>query len=320
MQILAVDDEPNILELLPLLTARVGFPHIVTASSGAGALEILSRPGTNFDCLLFDINMPDIDGIELCRLVRQIDTYRRTPIIILTAMSEREYIDSAFQAGATDYVTKPFDITELGVRLRLASELVAARKASAISTSQREETTDEPLLRRTDLHEAIEIEGAQSVADIVSFKNYLKQLSRSGLAASQLIAIGVRRISEHHGRASGQEFQYILREVVDAIGAVMLNTLSLISYHGNGMFVALSNSAAVLTSEDLESEIQSIIDERDVQLDDGTSIDLEISVGNPVQPHFGGIADVETSIERAIARARAKMTARPHKTHLRQFR
>lgn len=320
MQILAVDDEPDILELLPLLTARVGFPHVVTASSATAALEILSRSGASFDCLLFDINMPEVNGIELCRLVRQIDAYRRTPIIILTAMSEREYIDSAFQAGATDYVTKPFDITELGVRLRLASELVAARRASNTSLPEREMAAEETPLRRIDLDAAIEIEGTRNVADVVSFRNYLKQLSRSGLAVSQLIAIGVDKISEHHARASDSEFHYILREVVDAIGAAMLDNLGLVSYHGNGIFVALSNSAKTLSSEDMESEIQSILDERDIQLDDGTSINLEVSVGNPVQPHFGGLAEVESSIERAIARANARMAARLHKTHLRRFR
>ena len=320
MQILAVDDEPDILELLPLLAARVGFPHIVTAASGPAALEILSRPGTGFDCLLFDINMPDIDGIELTRRVRQIPAYRRTPIIIITAMSEREYIDSAFQAGATDYVTKPFDMTELGVRLRLASELAAARRGSEPSPLAQGKDAGDMILQRGDLESAIEIEGVQNVADAVSFRNYIKQLSRSGLAASQLIAIGIRQIADHHSRASEQEFQYILREVVDAVSAVMLNTLSLISYQGNGVFVALSSAAAVLASEDIEAEVQAIIDERDIQLDDGTSINLEVAVGSPVRPHFGGIADVEKSIERAVARANARMSAPPITVNFRQFK
>lgn len=320
MQILAVDDEPDILELLPLLAARVGFPHIVTAASGPAALEILSRPGTGFDCLLFDINMPDIDGIELTRRVRQIPAYRRTPIIIITAMSEREYIDSAFQAGATDYVTKPFDMTELGVRLRLASELAAARRGGEPSPLAQGKDAGDMILQRGDLESAIEIEGVQNVADAVSFRNYIKQLSRSGLAASQLIAIGIRQIADHHSRASEQEFQYILREVVDAVSAVMLNTLSLISYQGNGVFVALSSAAAVLASEDIEAEVQAIIDERDIQLDDGTSINLEVAVGSPVRPHFGGIADVEKSIERAVARANARMSAPPITVNFRQFK
>lgn len=320
MQILAVDDEPDILGLLPLLAARVGFPDIVTAASGPEALEILSRPGTGFDCLLFDINMPDIDGIELTRRVRQIPSYRRTPIIIITAMSEREYIDSAFQAGATDYVTKPFDMTELGVRLRLASELAAARRGSEPLPLAQGKDAGDMILQRCDLESALEIEGVQNVADAVSFRNYIKQLSRSGLAASQLIAIGIRQIADHHSRASEQEFQYILREVVDAVSAVMLNTLSLISYQGNGVFVALSSAAAVLASEDIEAEVQAIIDERDIQLDDGTSINLEVAVGSPVRPHFGGIADVEKSIERAVARANARMSAPPIRVNSRQFK
>lgn len=131
MKILAVDDDAFILELLSIVAARAGFNDIVTARTGESALEILQKGTDQYECLLLDINMPGMDGITLCTLARQIPSYEKTPIIMLTAMAEKDFVDRAFSAGATDYATKPFDILELSSRLRVAQELIAARQHSA---------------------------------------------------------------------------------------------------------------------------------------------------------------------------------------------
>ena len=135
MRILAVDDDPYILELLPMIAARAGLADVTTASCGELALEAMVNDKPGFECLLFDINMPKMDGIELCARARQLPAYRRMPIIMLTAMSEKDYIVAAFKAGATDYATKPFDIVELGARLRIAQELVSARREAVVMHS-----------------------------------------------------------------------------------------------------------------------------------------------------------------------------------------
>ncbi|MEI2806535.1 MAG: response regulator [Albidovulum sp.] len=130
MKILAVDDDAYIRELLLLIISRSGYEDITVAPSGDAALEAIEVADPAFDCLFFDIQMPGMDGIELCTRVRRIDGYEKTPIIMLTAMTERDFIDRAFAAGATDYVTKPFDTLELGVRARNAEELIKARRAA----------------------------------------------------------------------------------------------------------------------------------------------------------------------------------------------
>ncbi|MDB5661059.1 MAG: srrA, partial [Cypionkella sp.] len=63
MRILAVDDDPCILELMPLLVAISGFPDVTTAPSGQRALDALANSDDSFDCLLLDINMPGMDGV-----------------------------------------------------------------------------------------------------------------------------------------------------------------------------------------------------------------------------------------------------------------
>ena len=114
LRILIVDDEPNILAAVaPLLRAR-GY-DVLTTMSGKGALELVERDGP--DLIVLDLGLPDIDGVEVCRLLRD---GRATPIIVLSARgAERDKV-AALDAGADDYVTKPFGAEELLARIRVA--------------------------------------------------------------------------------------------------------------------------------------------------------------------------------------------------------
>jgi two-component system KDP operon response regulator KdpE len=113
-RILLVDDEPSILAAMgPMLRSR-GY-DVSTAMSGHAALESIER--TDPDLIVLDLGLPDLDGIEVCRLVRD---GRSTPIIVLSARGgERDKV-AALDAGADDYVTKPFGAEELLARIRVA--------------------------------------------------------------------------------------------------------------------------------------------------------------------------------------------------------
>ena len=103
-----VDDEPGILELLKVYLEAEDAHEVVTATSGAEAL-VIDKADADFECLLVDIQMPLMNGIALVEHVRSMPDYVHVPVIMLTAMSQRSYIDKAFTVGATDYITKPFD-------------------------------------------------------------------------------------------------------------------------------------------------------------------------------------------------------------------
>ena len=123
LRILVVDDEPNILAAVaPLLRAR-GY-DVSTAMSGKGAIETVERETP--DLVVLDLGLPDMDGVEVCRLLRD---GRATPIIVLSARgAERDKV-SALDAGADDYVTKPFGTEELLARIRVALRRVEATPA-----------------------------------------------------------------------------------------------------------------------------------------------------------------------------------------------
>src|SRR6267142_6135300 len=114
VRILVVDDEPNILATLaPLLRSR-GY-EVSTAMTGRGAMEAVERE--NPDVVVLDLGLPDMDGVEVTRLVRD---GRATPIVVLSARAAEGDKVRALDAGADDYVTKPFGTEELLARIRAA--------------------------------------------------------------------------------------------------------------------------------------------------------------------------------------------------------
>lgn len=302
MKILAVDDDSSILELLPLIAERAGFSDIRTATSAEMALDMMTEDGVVYDCLMFDINMPEIDGIQLCTLARKIHTYSKTPIIMLTAMTEKSYIDRAFKAGATDYVNKPFDIVELGARLRMMEELVSARKEAAAAASSAA-GLDTAKWHNFCLADEVPIEDIEQLIGCKALGNYLTQLSRAGLASSQVLAVKIDRIEMIYAQASTEEFLYALTEVANAIVDAMRSNNFLIAYAGNGVFLVVSGQSTLEPSVELESEIQALLDDKNTEYDSGEPLDIEVSIGNPIRPNQSRKQRVRKTFDRAVARA-----------------
>ena len=104
-RILAVDDEEDILELLEYNISREGY-HVTTATSAEQALEIMKHQVP--DLLLLDLMLPGLDGLELCRMLRNNEMTAGIPIIMLTAKGEEADVVTGLELGADDYIPKPF--------------------------------------------------------------------------------------------------------------------------------------------------------------------------------------------------------------------
>jgi two-component system KDP operon response regulator KdpE len=113
-RILIVDDEPAILATMaPLLRAR-GY-EVSTATTGRAALDAVDRQPPQL--VILDLGLPDLNGIEVCRRLRE---GRPLPILVLSARGAEQDKVAALDAGADDYVTKPFGAEELLARIRVA--------------------------------------------------------------------------------------------------------------------------------------------------------------------------------------------------------
>lgn len=113
--ILVVDDEPDLIELVSYNLGKEGF-EVSTASDGEEALKKI-RKG-RFDLVLLDIMLPWIQGIELCRILRNDAKTAHLPIIMLTAKGEEVDKILGLEMGADDYITKPFSPRELIARVK----------------------------------------------------------------------------------------------------------------------------------------------------------------------------------------------------------
>ncbi|SIS94610.1 Response regulator receiver domain-containing protein [Roseivivax lentus] len=131
MRILAVDDDPVVRDLLKISLSRAGYFDAVFAESGAAALAMMAATERPFDCFLLDVSMPKMDGIELCRRIRALPRYAETPVIMITRLDKSKYITKAFDAGATDYIVKPFEQAEIGIRVDLARRRMTSQAAPA---------------------------------------------------------------------------------------------------------------------------------------------------------------------------------------------
>lgn len=137
MSILIVDDSPPVLRLLQAILERAGYDDVICADCGAAALRSLGiepslPPASKVDCVLLDIVMPGMDGIEVCRRIKAKPLYVDTPVIMVTVRDEVETLRDAFSAGAHDYITKPVREIELVARLNSAISLkneIEVRKA-----------------------------------------------------------------------------------------------------------------------------------------------------------------------------------------------
>ena len=110
--VLAVDDEPMVLNLLERTLKPAGY-NVVLASDGGSALKLLDQHSP--DLVVLDIMMPGLNGFQVLRLMRQ---HSSVPIIMLTARREVEMVRDALNVGADDYVRKPFGREELLARVR----------------------------------------------------------------------------------------------------------------------------------------------------------------------------------------------------------
>jgi PleD family two-component response regulator len=108
-KILLVDDSKTVLLMEEAL---LRLKHkVLKATGGPQALRIAAEEQP--DLILLDIVMPDMDGIETCRLLRGMEATKSTPIIMVTTRSDPKSVDAAYASGANDYVTKPIDFQEL---------------------------------------------------------------------------------------------------------------------------------------------------------------------------------------------------------------
>jgi diguanylate cyclase (GGDEF)-like protein len=248
MRILIVDDCVDNVALLEFMLHRAGYTELVTAESAPAAFEMLgvdrhAGPESPVDAILMDIRMPEINGIEATRIIKSTGHLQDVPVIMVTAQTDDQALEQAFEVGAMDYVTKPLNRVQLLTRLKSALRLkhemdirkarereleeLAARLAAANATLQQISRVDSltGLANRRYLDSFMKSEWRRAIRqrqpvsilmiDIDCFKAFNDSLGHpAGDACLKRVAGAIRKVlhrpSDFVARYGGEEFMLVL--------------------------------------------------------------------------------------------------------------
>lgn len=247
MRVLAVDDDPIALSLLEKILQYAGF-DVVTAPNAVEASQMIAAASPPFDCMLLDFMMPKIEGDYLCHWVRQLPQYAHTPILMVTAAGSKSHIDRAFSAGASDYITKPYSIADLEIRMsRLREELLNQREGSERVTYTCSEEW-ESKAERVDFCKPMLIGDISKELKIAALEHYVRQIAKSGQGGICAFAFALEDAAKLHFNCTKSDFLLILRETARAISVNLPRSECFWSYIGCGSF------AGVVRKDDIDGD------------------------------------------------------------------
>jgi CheY-like chemotaxis protein len=236
MRILAVDDDPDFLDLMQSVLQHAGYTEIETANSADAALEMVRQDSGRFECFLLDVMMPGTDGVELCAKLRSMPQYDAVPVLMLTATMDEETIDRAFDAGATDYVTKPLRGLELGARIRSAArlfdqvKLTETLRCGVESLNARIEAQ-----AKVPFSDVVDISDGRNLMGYWQLENRLLSLN-DGLFAMKIFAVCAEGIEQDHARLAPEAFRELLQGIAARISSRLAHFRHFITYGGDGCF------------------------------------------------------------------------------------
>ena len=199
--ILVVDDTPANIDVVKSLLSKTYL--VQAAVNGMMALKIVSKKKP--DLILLDIMMPEMDGYEVCARLKQNEETRDIPIIFLTAQREIESMVKGFEIGGVDYVTKPFNPSELIARLKTHLELKLAREEIETQKQQLEKQNLE-LIESARLREDVE------------------QITRHDLKSPLNAIVNFPRLIMHNKNLSDADINAL--KIIESSGFRMLNMVN----------------------------------------------------------------------------------------------
>ena len=140
-KILVVDDEPANVTLLDQILQKEGYTSIRTTTDSREVVEIYQE--FQPELVLLDLNMPHLGGIQVMKELKKIENSNHIPVMIITAQSDNLNCVMAFEAGALDFLSKPFDIIEVSLRIRNLLRLLSIIKSKNNEIQDLKETIRE---------------------------------------------------------------------------------------------------------------------------------------------------------------------------------
>ena len=261
--ILAVDDtETNIDILVELLGDKY---EVMVALDGKSALEITEEE--KIDLILLDIMMPEMDGFEVCNRLKSNEKTKNIPIIFLTAKTDEDSIEKAYEVGGIDYVTKPFRPKELLARVN--RELAMQKLIKDLKNSQDE------LRKLAATDPMTKLYNRRYFAQISAEFLELAKRNNQELSVIMLDIDKFKRINDTYGHKVGDDVIIALSKIL-----VELKRKSDIACRfGGEEFVLLLPNTAIDGAEILAQKIRETVQNRSVKVEDDKELNFTISLG-----------------------------------------
>ncbi len=300
LAVLAVDDDPDILKLLQSALPELENCKVVAASSADEALRQIEAAESPFDCLLVDIQMPGTSGIELLSQIRNLPDNLETPVIMLTALDDRQNIERAFLEGAFDYITKPFDFFELRSRMNAAHLLMMERKKTQSSSASIESLRSElDFNQKFSFEDPLSIDEQEQCLGYVGFDNYVEQLSRGRRFDSWVTAIKFRDAGYHFDLREFGDFRRAVSDIGFCIQKTTQAAGGIYSYRGSGVFLVITHGRErtlnIPTEAFLNQELRTVLSNR------CASFHLKVVNSTPVSlrsiTKVGAFASLDTAVK-----------------------
>lgn len=246
MGILIVDDSEDQLLLLKSILNSNGYTNILLAESADRAFELLGLKGREgdieVDLILMDIMMPGVDGIEACLRIKEQEELKEIPVIIITANKAGTHLESAFDAGAVDYIKKPIDKTELLARVRSALRLkkeTDRRKAREQELMEMTEKLDEANKK---LKRLSYLDGLTTVPNRRYFEKFFKSEWKNAIRVNgyiSLIMVDIdffKAYNDTYGHLSGDD---CLKKIAKALERALKRPRDFLCRYGGEEFIAV---------------------------------------------------------------------------------
>jgi diguanylate cyclase (GGDEF)-like protein len=264
-EVLIADDDPVSLRLLQVSLISAGY-RVVVALDGLEALRVMNRDDSPRLAIL-DWMMPSLDGVDVCRAVRRNDREPYLYIILLTAKGHQTEIVEGLEAGADDYITKPYDLQELKARLRagrrileLQEQLVAAREQLRIQATHDALTA---LLNRAAVLEVLDREVVRANREKHPMAVIMADLDH------------FKVINDTYGHQAGDE---VLRETARRMLA-SLRPYDVVGRYGGEEFLIVVPIAELETASELADRLRQNIVAEPVAASAGARIPVTLSLG-----------------------------------------
>lgn len=243
--VLAVDDQPANLRLLDAVLSPRGY-RVLRAESGAAALTLLATE--DVDLVLSDIVMPEMDGYELCRRIRSTPATEFLPVVMITASGSEQRL-AALESGADDFITKPFDQSELMARVTSLARI--KRYHDTVSRQARELAAWNTELEQRVAEQVVELERTSrlrrflspQLADLVESDENLLQSHRREIV---VVFADLRNFTPFAEASEPEEVMGVLAEYHGAMGALIHHyEATLERFTGDGMMAFFNDPVPI---------------------------------------------------------------------------